>query len=276
MVINTVFRISYRDVFTGHIWVLITINIAWLITRLFDSLFEEYIVPLADKTAGDLDDQLLPVVRKGVKILIWTLAIIIALDNAGYNIGALLAGLGIGGLLIAMAAKDTVGNIFGGITIYTDKPFKIKDRIRVLGFDGTVSEIGIRSTKIKTLSGTQVTIPNSTFSESAVENVSREPNRKITLNIGLTYDTSPDKMKKAQEILKNISIKHKEMITDNYLISFTTFGDFSLGILFIYYIKKSADILKTQNSINLDILTQYNKNKINMAFPTQTIEIKKG
>ncbi len=264
---------------TAMIWtwkvikVLIVINVAWFISRLFEAIFKEYITPMAEKSDTDLDDQLLPIIRKGIKITVWALAIIIALDNAGYDIGALLAGLGIGGLLLAMAAKDTVANIFGGLTIYTDNPFRLKDRIKISGFDGTVEEIDLRSTKLRTLDGRQVTIPNSTFSESAVENVSREPTRKVSMSLGLVYDTKPDQMEKAVKILHEIA-EHKSL-NKKHKVAFNSFGDFSLGILFIYYIKKGENILQTQHEINMEILKKFNKAKLSMAFPTQTIEIKK-
>lgn len=259
-----------------HIYnVLVVLNVTWFISRFFEAVYENYIVPLAEKTETDFDDQLLPLVRKGVKTIVWILGIIIALDNAGYNVGALLAGLGIGGIAIAMAAKDTISNFFGGITIFTDKPFKVKDRIRISSYDGTVQEIGLRSTRLKTLDGTQVTIPNSMFAESPVENITREPARKIVLLLGLTYDTKPKDMQKAIKILDAIAKKHHESITEDYKIAFTDFGDFSLGIKFIYYIKKSAEILETQSSMNLHILEQFNKSRLSFAFPTQTIELKR-
>ena len=169
-----------------------------------------------------------------------------------------------------MAAKDTVSNVFGGFTIFTDKPFKIKDRIKIGGFDGTVSEIGIRSTRLTTLEGRVVTIPNAKFADSMVENVSLEPNRKVVLNLGLTYDTSAENMKLAMKLLKDI-IDSNNDTEDNCLISFNSFGDFSLGILFIYYIRKNSDILNTQTDINIEILKQFNENKLEFAFPTQTI-----
>jgi len=169
-----------------------------------DALFEEYLVPLAEKTETTLDDQLLHVVRKLLRFVIWALGVIIGLNNAGYNVGALLAGLGIGGLALAMAAKDTVSNIFGGFTIFTDKPFQIGDRIRIDGFDGTVEEIGMRSTRLRTLAGTLVTIPNSRFSDSSVECVSAEPSRKVVATLGLTYDMSPGQMQQAMDTLGEI------------------------------------------------------------------------
>jgi len=248
----------------------IIINITWLIARTINALIEEYIVPLTEKTENDLDDQLIPILKKSIRSVIWIIGIIVALNNAGFDVGAVIAGLGIGGLALAMAAKDTVSNVFGGFTIFTDKPFKIKDRIKIGGFDGTVSEIGIRSTRLTTLEGRVVTIPNAKFADSMVENVSLEPNRKVVLNLGLTYDTSAENMKLAMKLLKNI-IDSNNDTEDNCLISFNSFGDFSLGILFIYYIRKNSDILNTQTDVNIEILNLFNKNKLEFAFPTQTI-----
>lgn len=259
------------DLWLGHAMrFVITLNVAWFITRLFDALFQEYLVPLAEKSKSDLDDQLLPIARRGTKIVVWSLAVIIALNNAGYDVGAALAGLGIGGLALAMAAKDTVANIFGGFTVFTDQPFKLKDRIKIDGYDGNVQEIGIRSTKLVTLAGRLVTIPNSTFSDTPVENLSAEPSRKIALDIGLTYDMSPEQMKEAMDTLKAIAEKH-ESTEEKVLVGFNGFGDFSMNILFIYYITKGEDILGTQTEINLAILEQFNEKGLEMAFPTQTI-----
>ncbi|MBW2967742.1 mechanosensitive ion channel family protein [Candidatus Woesearchaeota archaeon] len=255
--------------------VLIIMNIAWLVTRLMDSLYKEYLVPFASKSKTDLDDQLLPIVSKGTKVIVWLMALIIALNNAGYDVTALIAGLGIGGLALAMAAKDTVSNIFGGVTIFTDKPFKVGDRVKVAGFDGTIKEIGIRSTRLQTLEGRIVTIPNAKFADSPVENVTWEPSRKVVLSLGLTYDTKPKQMEKAMKILESIAKKNKH-VEENILMSFNEFGASSMNILFIYYIKKGEDILKTQTEMNMAILTEFNKNKLDFAFPSQTIYTKKG
>ncbi len=255
--------------------IMIIMNVAWLVTRLLDSLYREYLVPIASKSKTDLDDQLLPIISKGTKIIIWLMAIIIALNNAGYDVTALIAGLGIGGLALAMAAKDTVANIFGGVTIFTDKPFKVGERVKVAGFDGTIKEIGIRSTRLETLEGRIVTIPNSTFADSPVENVTWEPNRKVVLNIGLTYDTKPKAMEKAIKILESIAKKNKHIEKD-VKISFNAFNDSAMNILFIYYIRKGEDILKTQTEMNMAILTLFNKSKLDFAFPSQTIYTKKA
>lgn len=254
--------------------ILITINVTWLIARLLDAIIKEYIVPLTEKTESTLDDQVIPVVRKGLRSTIWILGIIIALNNAGYDVTALIAGLGIGGLALAMAAKDSVSNIFGGIMIFTDKPFKIGDRIKINGFDGTIEEIGIRTSRMRTLEKRLVTIPNAVFIGNMIENVSEEPTRKVVLNIGLVYHTTAEQMEKAIALLKEIGINNQN-VEDDVLISFNNFGDFSLGIMFIYYIKKESDILNTQTEINLEILKRFNANGLEMAFPTQTLYHKK-
>ncbi|MCP5208536.1 MAG: mechanosensitive ion channel family protein [Hahellaceae bacterium] len=255
----------------GHVMQFgIFMMVAWLLSRLIDSLFEEYLVPLTKSSENTLDDQLLPFLRKGLKMIIWCMAIIVGLNNAGYDVAALIAGLGIGGLALAMAAKDTVANIFGGFTILTDKPFSINDRVQVDGYDGTVTEIGIRSTRIKTLAGRIVTIPNSKFADSAVENVSWEPARKVTLELGLTYDTPPEDMEKGLQILQEIA-NEDEGVNEGSIIFFSGFGDFSMNITFIYYINKSSNIAATQNRVNLAVLKRFNAAGLEFAFPTQTL-----
>lgn len=259
------------DNFFSHVFVVVfTLNVTWLFVRVLDSLMEEYLVPVVEKSDSDLDDQLLPILRKTIKATIWILGIIVGLNNAGFDVAALIAGLGIGGLALALAAQDTVKNIFGGVMVFVDKPFRIKDRIKVNGFDGVVEEIGVRSTRLRTLEGRLVTIPNGQFSDNAVENVTLEPSRKVVNTLGLTYETSPDNMEKAITILNNI-VNENPKVENDPLISFNTWGDFSMGILFIYYIKQPEDILSAQTEINMAILRQFNEAGLEFAYPTQMI-----
>jgi MscS family membrane protein len=272
-------RLTLSDGFhagLGYVFQFVLIaNIAWLVTRLFDALYEEYLVPLAEKSETDLDDQLLPFLRKGTKLSVWSIAIIIALDNAGYNVGAALAGLGIGGLAFAMASKNTVENMFGGLTIFVDQPFKLNDRIKIEGFDGRIIDIGLRSTRLQTMEGRIVTIPNATFSDSPVENVTREPSRKILQTIGLTYDMSAEQMLEAMGVLREIA-EANEATEDKIIVSFDGFGDFSMNILFVYYVAKKADIRGTQTEINMSVLRAFGERGLEMAFPTQVVYTKDG
>ncbi len=248
----------------------ITLSVAWLLVRLFDSLIQEYLVPLTERTESDLDDQLLPILRKGLKIGLWTVAVIVSLNNAGYDVGAVLAGLGVGGLALAIAAQDTVANIFGGATIFTDRPFVIGDRVRVGGYDGVMREIGIRSSRLETRDGAMVTMPNSKFTGSAVENVSTGVGRRIVTTLGLTYDTSPEQMEKAIDILREIADAN-EGVDDDVKVSFSSWGDFAMGIRFAIFVKPDAHFRNTENGVNMEILRRFTAEGLDFAFPTQAL-----
>lgn len=250
--------------------------VTWTLARLWDAFVAGILKPLVSASETDLDDQLLPILRRGGKAAIWIIGVIVALNNAGYDVMALIAGLGIGGLALAMAAKDTVANVFGGFTIFTDRPFSMGDRIIISGFDGVVSEIGIRSTRLRTLAGREVTIPNSRFADSPVENISREPNRKIVLNLGLTYDTTHERMQRAMDLLREIVEAQGESVDEKIIIGFNSFGDFALGIMLIYYIQPGSDIMGEQTAVNLAILERFNAEGLEFAFPTQTIHTVSG
>jgi len=249
----------------------ITFNVAWLIVRLLNAFIDEYLVPLVEKTETDLDDQLLPIARKTISISIWVLAVVVGLNNAGYDVTALIAGLGIGSFAFALAAKDSISHVFGGFVLFTDKPFSINDRIIAKGFDGIVKEVGVRSTRIQTLDGRMVTLPNGSIANDSIINVSMETARKITVDLKLTYDTSPENMQKAMVILQEISKKNQYVDDSRTITAFTAFEDFSLNIRFIYYIKKGSDIFSVMTQINMETLKQFNDNKLNFAFPTQTL-----
>ena len=251
--------------------VLAVICVTWFIVRFINAIIDQYMEPAIELSESKSKRQFLPIITKVVTITIWTMGVIIAFNMIGYNLAGLIAGLGIGGLAFALAAKDYLQNIFGGISVFTDKPFAIDDRIKIDGFDGKVEEIGIRSSRIRTLSGSLVTIPNSMFISNSVENVALEPTRKIMLRLGLTYATTPQKMEESMEILKAIVADNQEIVTETPVVFFENFGDFSLILLFVYYIRKEADIPLAQNTINLEILNRFKAAGLDFAFPTQTI-----
>lgn len=270
-------RLTFSD--TASLWihgiysVLLIVTITWVVAKFIDALIVEYVIPLTEKTESDFDDHIVPIVRKVVKVFLWAVGIIFALKYSGYDVTTLIAGLGIFGMGVALAAKDTVANIFGGITIFVDKPFKMTDMVKVGGFSGTITDIGIRSTRLKTFDNRIVTIPNSKFTDGMVENISSEPHRKVLLKLGLTYDTSAAKINAGMAVLRQI-VDDFNALEDNTVISFNEFGDSALGIMFIYYIKKGSDIMGTQTDVNMKIKTKFEELGIEMAFPTQTIYTK--
>lgn len=256
-------------------YILIVFTITWFIIKIADAIITEYLSPLFNKNENNLNKEMIPIIRKSIKMGIWGVSGMIALKNAGYDVGALLAGLGIGGLAFALAAQDTISNLFGGVTVFTDKQFKVGDRIKVTGVDGVVKEIGIRSSRIQTLEGRIVTMPNSVFAKNPVENISSEPTRKVILNIGVVYSTTHEEIEKCMKMLKEIV--YAEIGTENdCVVFFTNFGAYSLDLQLIYYIKKDANIPDTQSKINLEILKKFNENKIGFAYPTQTIYCEKN
>ena len=265
-----VFKEEVEIVLENAAYFLLVIDVTAILSRIVDALISEVIMPITEKSDSSFDNQLIPVIQKGVRSIIWILGIIIGLDNIGFDITAMIAGLGIGGLALALAAQDSVKNIFAGIMIFLDKPFRIKDRIQIDGFDGIVEEVGLRSTRLRTLEGRIVTIPNSRFTDNSVTNVTSQPTLKVKLNLGLTYDTDENQMQKAIDILEDI-VKDQEAITDDYAAGFNGFGDFSLNILFIYYVKPDSHWLDTQTLVNKEILRRFNKEGLEFAFPTQTI-----
>ena len=253
---------------------LILFNIAWFSTRILDALIEKYVAPKVKESETDLDDILLPIIRRIVNISIWTMTIIIGIDNAGYDVTTMVTGLGIGGLVFALAAKDAVSNLFGGVIIFSDKPFNINERIILNDYEGYVREIGLRSIKLETLDGRIVTMPNSKVTDSPVLNISKEKGRRVKFYLGLTYDTPTEDIQKAKEIVKDI-ITHNEN-TQDAVIAFDSFGDFSLNLLVLYWIQKGSPIVQVQDEINMQILTRFNAEKLNFAFPTQSIILEKN
>jgi len=263
-------------VFDKAMVVLFTLNISWIIINFIDAIIINYVQSMAEKSKSDLDDHLLPIIRKLVKIVLWVIVFIMIIKSFGFDVSALIAGVGIGGLAFALAAQELLSNLFGGIAILSDKPFKLGDKIRVENNEGWVREIGMRTTRIETLDGTQLIIPNAQIAKSILENVSREKARKIKLTIGLSYDTSQKKILKAQQIIRDIVKKNK--YTDKEAdAALTEFGDSALIITINYWIKEvntaTANLLSIKNEINLGIKEQFEREGIEMAFPTRTIHI---
>jgi len=262
--VDSFFAQSYRF--------LIVLNITWFLVRFVNALIEEYLVPKAeDKTTKYLDNTLIPIVRRGILGVIWAIGGMMALRSVGVDVGALIAGLGIGGLAFALAAQDTIKNIFGGVTIFTDRPFRIGDRVKVDGFDGFIEDIGIRSTRLRTLEKRLVTIPNYKIVEASVENISEEHMRRVMMTIGLTYNTSPEKMQEALTILQNMPKINKHVDTKELTAVFSDFSPYSLDLKFIYWVKKSGDVMETPSQVNFEILKQFKEAGLNFAYPTQTV-----
>lgn len=260
----------------SRIFKILTISaVSWLIIRLIDALIVNYLMPFSEKTKTDIDDILFPLIRKIVKVSLTAIAIIMILDNLGYHVTSILAGLGIGGLAFALAAQDLLANFFGGLTIIIDKPFKIGEFIQVADIQGEIVEIGLRSIKLKTINGEFVTIPNKFITDKATINHKRLNQRLVVMTLNLVYSTSNEKMKKAKKILEEI-LSNIEIVK-NYEINFINFGAHSLDIEVRYQLETNIAkvVRQTKDKVNFQIKEKFEKSKIEFAYPTQTIELKR-
>ena len=236
----------------------VTLTITWLITRLYNALHERYFVPLAEKTDTTLDDHLLPLFRKGFNSVVWILGIIVALNNAGYNVAPILAGLGIGGLAFALSVQHTFGNILGGLLIYTDGHFKIGDRIQVRGqwgeVDGVVKDIGLRTTTVRTrYEGRDVNVPNSFLTDRDVVNVESESGRQLFAVYKLSHDTTAEKTKVFLKIIED-AVKTTAGTKEMVVTGLVAVNEIGQDVMLLYWIDDDASKLKTRTEINLKII----------------------
>jgi MscS family membrane protein len=249
----------------GHaIRILITIALAWAITRFFDSMIEHYLVPYTQRTASDLDDMLVPILHSIVKVIIICMAAIMILSDFGFNVTGLVAGLGIGGLAFAFAAKDLIGNIFGGVSVIADKPFKIGDLVKFDNRQGTVKEIGIRTTRLETVEGTTLIIPNAKFTDGIIENISKRKQHRVMLTLTLAYNTDEKKLKLAKRILTDI-VKKQKGTKDDCTVFFSALNTHSLDLTLTYFILDLKNIPQIQDEINMQIKEQFEKAHITFA-----------
>jgi MscS family membrane protein len=247
----------------------------WVLMRIIRAI-DSHFIAIADKTNACMNKLMIDLVRRAAKVFIWGIAILFIAQNIfNLNVSALIAGAGVAGLAVALAAQNTLANIFGAITIILDKPFSVGDRIQIGGnASGTVEAVGLRSTKLRALDGVAWFIPNRQMADSIIENYAMRPNLKYAFNVGLVYSTPPEGMKKAIDILHEILDSHRlfDMEKQPPMIYFTEMRDWSLSISVIVWFQ-TMDFKEMQNAkqeINLAILTRFNEAGLEFAFPSST------
>jgi MscS family membrane protein len=242
--------------------------VAWLLTRLYDAVHHTYLKPFANRTAGAFDDQILPMMRRGLRVIIWAVAIIVGLNNAGYDVGTVLAGLGIGGLAVALAAQDTVGNVFGGVTLFAQKPFLIGDLIEFEGKQYTVKEIGWRATIVEDWNtGYRVTIPNSKFTNGIIANVSAERGYWFEQTIRLAGDLRSTQVEQALQDIRDAVCCHPNI--DGHKVRFEAFGVNAFEFLVLFHVSSFNERWQVITDANLDLLRRFEAHGIRLAAPMQ-------
>jgi MscS family membrane protein len=251
---------------------------AALFAFMFVDVFALWFVKRISGTSSSMDDMLKMIVSKSLKATVIILTIVqVAQIVSGKEISTILAGLGIGGLAFALSAQDTIKNFFGSLVLLADKPFEIGDRIKVDGHDGSVEEVGLRSTRIRTVDGHLTTVPNSEMATTVIQNISRRPHIRRLFNIGLTYDTSPEKIQIAKNILEALLHEHQGMDPEYPpRVYFNDFQDSALNLVCIYWYHPADywDYMAFTEDLNLKILERFSAEGIEFAYPTQTLQVR--
>jgi len=246
---------------------------AFTASRLVDAIYNTLVLPWVEKSETRLDDQVVPIVMRACKVTIWVMAVLITFSNLGYDIVSLLTGLGIGGLAVAMAAQDTLANVFGSVTIFADQPFQIGDLVEIGGNRGVVEEVGLRTSRIRTIEGSLITVPNREMAAQAVINFSTSGRWRYAGSVGLLYNTPASELRRAVAALADLINAHPH--TEDGRARFMEFGDSALGISFAYFITEptAGRYLDAIADINLSIKERFDAESWDMAFPSQTVYI---
>jgi len=238
-------------------------------------IFTDVLAKRAAATETKFDDQLVPLLRTSLKLFVSVVGGLFVLQNLDVNVSSLIAGLGLGGLAIALAAQDSVRNLLGGVTIFADKPFEVGDWVIVDGIEGTVESVGFRSTRVRTFYNSLVTVPNGRLVDTGVDNMGKRRWRRYKTTLGVGYHTTPDQMQAFVEGIRAIIQANPGMRQDYFIVEFHGFGATSLDVLVYCFMDASdwTEELRTRHVINLDIMRLAARLQVDFAFPTQTLHI---
>ncbi|MBN1384411.1 MAG: mechanosensitive ion channel family protein [Elusimicrobia bacterium] len=263
--VDKVITFAFVLLVTVKVIKLLQMNISYFIGKM-------YIEP------EDKDPSSVAAVKNITKILngvLWACGVVFILDNLGVNISAVVAGLGIGGVAIALATQTVLADLFSSFAIFMDKPFKVGDFIIVGDLLGTVEHVGIKTTHIRSLHGEQLVFSNSDLTNSRIRNYKRMETRRIAFRVGVTYQTTLEQLKKIPPMVTNIVKKIEKAKLDR--VHFFSFGDFSLVFEIVYYVLDSDYnvYMDVQQQINFGIKEEFEKEGIEFAYPTQTLFVAK-
>jgi MscS family membrane protein len=246
----------------------------WTAYRLTD-IFADYFTEKAKGTDTKYDDLLVPLLRKTVKVFVVAFGLVFIAENLNVDISSLLTGLGLGGLAFALAAQDMVKNLFGSLTVLLDKPFHVGDWVKIGDLEGTVEEVGFRSTRIRTFYNSLITMPNANLISTAVDNLGARTYRRWSTMLSLTYDTPPEKLEEFCEGIRELVRRHPHTRKDYFHVYASEFGAASLNVLLYVFFRTPGwpEELAARHALFLDILRLAREVGVEFAFPTQTLHV---
>ncbi len=251
--------------------VLLTIFGIYFLIKIINYALENYWLKGKDETKERNIKAIMPI----VKVTVWGLGIVFLLNNLGFKVSAVIAGLGIGGVAVALAAQTVLKDLFSYFAILFDRPFEIGDFITIDGYLGTVEHIGIKTTRIRSLGGEELVFSNTDLTSSRLHNYKRMDKRRVVFRLGVTYETSLEKLKEIPGIIRDIIESVDDTIFDR--AHFFSYGDFSLIFEIVYYIigRSYNKYMDIQQEINFKIKEEFEKRGIEFAYPTQTLYLNK-
>lgn len=246
----------------------------WVAYRFVD-IFSAYAARKAARTDTRYDDLLVPLLRKTLKVFIVVFGLVFVADSLKVDVTSLLAGLGLGGLAFALAAQDTVKNLFGSLTVLMDRPFQVGDWIVVGELEGMVEEVGFRSTRIRTFHNSLITMPNANLISTPVDNMGARTYRRWSTTLSVTYDTPPEKLESFCEGVRELIRLHPDTRKDYFHVYARDFGDAYLGVLLyvFFQVPDWGAELRARHRLFLDILRLAGRLGVEFAFPTQTLHV---
>jgi MscS family membrane protein len=256
---------------------LVSLSGIWSAFRVVDIL-DTFWANKAARTSNKFDDLLVPMISKSLKVFVVVIGIVFAADNLNIDVTSLLAGLGLGGLAFALAAKDLLGNFFGSVTVLLDRPFSIGDWVVIGDIEGMVEQVGFRSTRVRTFYNSLVTMPNSILTTTKIDNMGARRYRRMKTMLAVTYDTPAENIEAFCEGIRKIIQLHPYMRKDMYQVYFNEYGAASLDIL-VYVFWETPDWsteLRERHRFLLDVLRLARQLGIEFAYPTQTLYLKRG
>jgi len=263
-----------EDYISKGLKVLVAISLTYLALKVTDVFLDYWRQRASAAEDRKLTEHLLPFLRNTLKVFVVITAVLLTCEALKLPITSLLASLSVGGLALGLAAQDTLANLFGAVAVFVDKPFRVGDRIKLDQVEGEVESIGMRSTRVRTADGHLVTIPNKTVGNATITNIARRQSIRTVLNIGVTYDLSAERVKRALDILDEIYRGHP--MTKEVLITFNKFADSALNIEVVHHWNSTDHkaYLKGLQEFNLRVKHAFDAEGIAFAYPTQTVFVK--
>jgi MscS family membrane protein len=251
-------------------------SIFWILLKMIDFV-GLILLKKAELTENKMDDQLIPFIIEIGKIFVYIFGIFIIMGSVfNINITALATGLGIGGLALAMASKESLENLLGSFTIFFDRPFTVGDVVIVGSVTGTVEKVGFRSTRIRTFDKSLVTVPNKKMIDAELDNLGLRSVRRVKFNVGLTYETSSNQIKAIVTDIQEMINLHKKTNQEGR-VRFQEFGSSSLDIMVMYFVDSPRweDLIDVKEDVNYRIMEIVKKHKSDFAFPSTTVYLQK-